>query len=50
MEPIRTEAEHQAALAEVERLWGADDGTPEGARLDILVEWIEAYEEAHFHF
>jgi HTH-type transcriptional regulator/antitoxin HigA len=45
--PIRTEADHQAALAEVERLWGAESGTPEGDRLDILATLIDAWEAEH---
>jgi HTH-type transcriptional regulator/antitoxin HigA len=28
--PIRSEDDYKAALAEVERLWGARSGTPEG--------------------
>jgi HTH-type transcriptional regulator/antitoxin HigA len=30
LKPIRTEADHEAALVEVERLWGAKSGTAEG--------------------
>ena len=30
LKPIRTKADHKAALAEVERLWGAKSGTPKG--------------------
>ena len=45
--PIRTEADHEAALAEVERLWGAKSGTPEGDRLDVLATLIDAYEAQH---
>jgi HTH-type transcriptional regulator/antitoxin HigA len=48
MKPIKTEADHEAALREIERLWGANEGTPEGDRLDILTTLVEAYEEAHF--
>jgi HTH-type transcriptional regulator/antitoxin HigA len=48
LKPIRTEADHDAALAEVERLWGAKDGTPEGDRLDILATLIDAYEAARY--
>jgi len=48
MKPIRTEADHKAALREIERLWGAEEGTPEGDVLDILATLVEAYEEAHF--
>jgi HTH-type transcriptional regulator / antitoxin HigA len=48
IKPIRTKRDHQAALAEVERLWGSKLGTPEGDRLDVLATLIEAYEAAHF--
>lgn len=48
MKPIRTEADHQSAIREIERLWGAKEGTPEGDRLDILATLVDAYEEAHF--
>jgi HTH-type transcriptional regulator/antitoxin HigA len=44
LKPIRTEADHEAALAEVERLWGAKNGTPDGDRLDVLATLIDAYE------
>ncbi len=30
--PIRTNADYEAALAEVEKLWGAKGGTPHGDR------------------
>jgi HTH-type transcriptional regulator/antitoxin HigA len=43
--PIRTEKDYEAALKEVERLWGAKDGTPEGDRLDVLATLIESYED-----
>src|SRR5260370_18899579 len=41
---IRSEVDYEAALAEVERLWGARSGTPEGDRLDVLATLIDAYE------
>jgi HTH-type transcriptional regulator / antitoxin HigA len=47
LKPIRNEADHEAALAEVERLWGAKSGTPKGDRLDVLVTLIGVYEEKH---
>ena len=50
LRPIRTEADHERAMAEVERLWGAKDGTPEGDRLDVLVTLIEAYEKEIYPF
>ncbi len=45
--PIRTKADYRAALKEVDRLWEADPGTPEGDRVDVLVTLIEAYEAKH---
>ncbi len=48
LKPIKTEADHKAALEEIERLWGAEEGTAEGDRLDISMTLVEAYEEAHF--
>jgi HTH-type transcriptional regulator / antitoxin HigA len=48
LKPIKTEADHQAALREIERLWGAEEGTPEGDRLDVLATLVDAYEETHF--
>jgi HTH-type transcriptional regulator/antitoxin HigA len=44
IKPIRSERDYEAALAEVERLWGAASGTPEGYRLDVLATLIDAYE------
>src|SRR5258708_31240699 len=32
VKPIRTKRDHEAALKEVERLWGTKAGTPDGAR------------------
>ncbi len=48
LKPIRTKADHKKALAEVERLWGAKSGTPEGDRLDVLATLIDAYEAEQF--
>jgi HTH-type transcriptional regulator/antitoxin HigA len=47
VKPIRSKKDHAAALAEVERLWGAKSGTPEGDRLDVLATLIDAYEAVH---
>jgi HTH-type transcriptional regulator / antitoxin HigA len=46
--PIRTKADHKAALKTVESLMDAKANTPEGDRLDVLVTLVEAYERAHF--
>lgn len=42
--PIRNEKDYEAALLEVERLWGAKSGTPRGDRLDVLATLVDAYE------
>src|SRR5215475_13109237 len=47
VKPIRTEADYEAALVEVEKLWGAKSGTPRGDRLDVLATLIDAYEDQH---
>ena len=48
LKPIRDHAGHEAALKEIERLWGAREGTAEGDRLEILTTLVEVYEEARF--
>ena len=45
--PIRSEADHEAAIEEVARLWGAASGTVKGDRLDVLATLIDAYEATH---
>ena len=47
VKPIRTEADHAAAMAEVAVLWDAPDGTPESDRLDVLITLIDAWEAEH---
>jgi HTH-type transcriptional regulator/antitoxin HigA len=46
--PIKTDQDHQAALREIEALWGAPLGTPEGDRLDVLATLVERYEETRW--
>jgi len=46
--PIRGERDYEAALAEVEGLMDAAPGSRDGARLDVLVTLIEAYEARHW--
>lgn len=43
--PIRTDEDHESALREIEALWGADEGTEDGDRLDVLVTLVEDYEK-----
>ena len=46
--PIRTDQDHAEALAEIERLWGAEPGTSEGDKLDVLATLVAAYEETRW--
>jgi HTH-type transcriptional regulator/antitoxin HigA len=46
--PIRTKRDYEAALKEVERLWGAKLGTRDGDRLDVLATLLDAYEAEHY--
>src|SRR5919109_4235533 len=46
--PLKTEADYQAALAEIERLFDATPNTAAGDCLDVLVTLVEAYEAQHY--
>lgn len=46
--PIKTEADYEAALHEIEMLFDAKPDTPEEDRLDVLVTLVEAYEAQHY--
>lgn len=48
IKPIRTEKDYEAAMAEVEALWGSKNGTPKGDRLDVLATLIESWEIATY--
>jgi HTH-type transcriptional regulator / antitoxin HigA len=48
IKPIRTKRDYEAALTEIEHLWGAKAKTPEGDRLDVLATLIDAYETEHY--
>ena len=48
VKPIKTEADYHAVLREIEDLWGAEESTPDGDRLEVLATLVEAYEESHF--
>lgn len=45
IKPIKIDADHEAALREIETLWGAAEGTADGDRLDVLATLVDAYEE-----
>ena len=44
---IKTAADHEAALKEIDRFWNAELDTLEGDRLDILITLVEAWEDKH---
>ena len=46
--PIRTDEDLDWALREIERLWLAPVGTPDGDRLEVLVVLVEDYEKKHY--
>ena len=48
IKPIKTKADHRAALKEIETLMMARLNTPGGERLDVLVTLVEVYERKHF--
>ena len=48
VKPIRSEADYEAAMAEIRGLWGAKAGTPKGDRLDVLATLVDTYEAQHY--
>jgi HTH-type transcriptional regulator/antitoxin HigA len=48
VKPIRSRRDYEAALKDVERLWGSKAGTRDGDRLDVLATLIDAYEAVHY--
>jgi HTH-type transcriptional regulator/antitoxin HigA len=45
--PIKTKADHRAALKEIERLMDSKPGTPAGDRLEVLTTLVDRYESEH---
>jgi HTH-type transcriptional regulator/antitoxin HigA len=43
--PIRSEADHDVAIARIEALWDAQSGTPEHDEIEVLSVLVSAYEE-----
>jgi len=48
IQPVRTDAEHDAALARITQLMGAEPGTEASDELEILVTLVDAFELKHF--
>jgi len=45
---IHTEADYQAALQRIRKLWEAEPDTPESDELEILTMLVNKYEEEHY--
>lgn len=45
--PVKTESDYEAALEEIDQLWGSPEGTAQGDRLDVLLILVESYESKH---
>jgi HTH-type transcriptional regulator/antitoxin HigA len=45
--PIHNDDDHAAAMAAVEALWGAAEGSADADALEVIVTLISAYEEKH---
>ena len=45
--PVKTEADYESALEEIDRLWGSPEGSADGDRLDVLLVLVEDYEAKH---
>jgi HTH-type transcriptional regulator/antitoxin HigA len=48
VKPIRTDADHEAAVEEIESLWDAEPGTPAHDRLEVLGTLVDAYEASRW--
>jgi HTH-type transcriptional regulator/antitoxin HigA len=48
LHPVHTEEEHRAALARIDQLMDAAEGTPEAAELEALAILVDHYERAAF--
>jgi HTH-type transcriptional regulator / antitoxin HigA len=48
IQPIRTEADYDAAVARVAQLMGAKPRTADGDELDVLATLVDAYESKQF--
>src|SRR5271165_7158654 len=48
IQPVRTEAEHDAAVTRIQELMGAEPGTEASDELEVLVTLVDAYETKNF--
>ncbi len=48
LKPIKNDRELNRALKRIEELWGAKPDTPRGDELDVLMLFVEKYEDEHY--
>ncbi|HMN30358.1 MAG TPA: hypothetical protein PKE45_19555 [Caldilineaceae bacterium] len=48
IKPIRSDADYQTALHEIETLMEVQSGTPDEDRLDVLATLVKVYEDEHY--
>jgi HTH-type transcriptional regulator / antitoxin HigA len=46
--PIRTDEDHANTLKIIDSLWGAEAGTPEGDKLEVLIILADSYESTRW--
>jgi HTH-type transcriptional regulator / antitoxin HigA len=48
IKPIRKATDHERALKQMKKLWGAKPGSLEADALDVLATLVDQYESKHF--
>jgi HTH-type transcriptional regulator / antitoxin HigA len=43
--PVHNDDDHRVALAQIENLWDAPEGSDDANKLDLLLTMVERYEE-----
>ena len=46
--PIKTDQDYNASIRRIEVLWGANQDSPQGDELDLLITLVESYEMKHY--
>ena len=49
IKPIRSERDHQDAVARIEQIFSAEPGTDEFDELDVLATLVDQYEQQHYN-
>ena len=47
IQPTRNEQDYDQSLAAIEELWGTEEGTKVGDKLDVLLVLVGDYEDKH---